>query len=46
MVGQDGEREANVVYEEWLAQAPKVSDALKKGVSISVTCCWTFAHQM
>jgi hypothetical protein len=37
MVGQDGEREANVVSEEWLTQAPKVSDALKKGVSISVT---------
>ncbi len=37
MVGRDGEREANVVSEEWLAQAPKVSDALKKGASISVT---------
>jgi hypothetical protein len=37
MVGQEGEREANVVSEEWLAQTPKVSDALKKGISISVT---------
>jgi hypothetical protein len=26
-----------VVSQEWLAQAPKVSDALKKGVSISAT---------
>jgi hypothetical protein len=37
MVDQDGERESNVVSQEWLAQAPKVSDALKKGVSVSIT---------
>ena len=37
MVEQDGERESNVVSQEWLAQAPKVSDALKKGIFVSIT---------
>ncbi len=36
MVDQDGERKSNVDSQEWLAQAPKVSDALKKGMFVSV----------
>ena len=36
MVDQNGERRSDVVSQEWLAQAPKVSDALKKGVVVSV----------
>jgi hypothetical protein len=33
---QNGERRSEVVSQEWLAQAPKVSDALKKGTDVSV----------
>ncbi|HEX2182681.1 MAG TPA: hypothetical protein VHH10_10380 [Rubrobacteraceae bacterium] len=36
MVDQNGERRSDVVSQEWLAQAPKVSDALKKGTGVSV----------
>ncbi|MDP8946884.1 MAG: hypothetical protein M3N09_02115 [Actinomycetota bacterium] len=36
MVDRDGERNSNVDSQDWLAQAPKVSDALKKGVFISI----------
>lgn len=36
MVDQNGERGSDVVSQEWLAQAPKVSDALKKGVAVTV----------
>jgi hypothetical protein len=36
MVDQNGERRSDVVSQEWLAQAPKVSDALKKGMIVSV----------
>lgn len=36
MVDQNGERTPEVVSQEWLAQAPKVSDALKKGMIVSV----------
>jgi hypothetical protein len=35
MVDQNGERRSDVVSQERLAQAPKVSDALKKGVVVS-----------
>ena len=36
MVDRNGERRSDVASQEWLAQAPKVSDALKKGVVVSV----------
>ena len=36
MVDQNGERGSDVVSQEWLAQAPKVSDALKKGMVVTV----------
>jgi hypothetical protein len=36
MVDQNGERASEVVSQEWLAQAPKVSDALKKGMAVTV----------
>ena len=36
MVDQDGERRSSVDSQEWLALAPKVSDALKKGVLVSI----------
>ena len=36
MVDSNGERRSDVVSQEWLAQAPKVSDALKKGMVVSV----------
>jgi hypothetical protein len=36
MVDHDGERRSSVDSQEWLAQAPKVSDALKKGVFVSI----------
>ena len=36
MVDQNGESRSDVVSQEWLAQAPKVSDALKKGMAVSV----------
>jgi hypothetical protein len=36
MVDSNGERRSDVVSQEWLAQAPKVSDALKKGIVVSV----------
>jgi hypothetical protein len=36
MADQNGERRSEVVSQEWLAQAPKVSDALKKGTGVSV----------
>jgi hypothetical protein len=36
MVDQNGERRIEVVSQEWLAQAPKVSDALKKGIVVIV----------
>lgn len=36
MVDQNGERRSDVVSQEWLAQAPRVSDALKKGTDVSV----------
>ena len=36
MVDQNGESRSDVVSQEWLAQAPKVSDALKKGRAVSV----------
>ena len=35
-VDQNGESRSDVVSQEWLAQAPKVSDALKKGRAVSV----------
>jgi len=35
MVDQNGERRSDVISRGWLAQAPKVSDALKKGVVVS-----------
>jgi len=37
MVDQDATRKPNVDSAEWLVQAPKVSDALKKGIFVSVT---------
>jgi hypothetical protein len=37
MVGQDSTSKPNMDAAEWLSQAPKVSDALKKGISVSVT---------
>ena len=36
MVDQEGERRSSVDSHEWLARAPKVSDALKKGVFVSI----------
>jgi hypothetical protein len=36
MVDHNGERGSDVVSQEWLAQAPKVSDALKKGMAVTV----------
>ena len=35
MVDQNGEGRSDVVSQGWLAQAPKVSNALKKGVIVS-----------
>jgi hypothetical protein len=37
MADQDATRKPNIDSAEWLSQAPKVSDALKKGISVSVT---------
>jgi hypothetical protein len=37
MVDQNAHNEPTVGLEEWLSQAPRVSDALKKGVFVSVT---------
>jgi hypothetical protein len=37
MVYHGDDRKANVDPQEWLSQAPKVSDALEKGLSASVT---------
>jgi hypothetical protein len=37
MADQNAHNRPNVVPEEWLSQAPKVSDALKKGVFVSLT---------
>jgi hypothetical protein len=37
MADQNAHNKPNVGPEEWLSQAPKVSDALKKGVFVSVT---------
>lgn len=37
MVDQNGEKGSDVVSQEWLAQAPKVADALKKGIVVSIT---------
>lgn len=36
MVDRNGERRSDLVSQEWLAQAPKVSDALKRGTGVSV----------
>jgi hypothetical protein len=36
MDDRNGERRSDVVSQEWLAQAPKVADALKKGMVVSV----------
>jgi hypothetical protein len=36
MVDHNGESKSDVVSQEWLAQAPKVSDALKKGMVVTV----------
>ena len=36
MADQDGERRSSVDSHEWLARAPKSSDALKKGVFVSI----------
>jgi hypothetical protein len=36
MADHDGERKTSVDSEEWLAQAPRVSDALKKGMFVSI----------
>ena len=36
MLDSNGERRSDVGSQEWLAQAPKVSDALKKGTGVSV----------
>ncbi len=36
MADQDGERKPNMDSQEWLARAPKVSDALKKGMFVSI----------
>jgi hypothetical protein len=36
MEDRNGERRSGVVSQEWLAQAPKVADALKKGMVVSV----------
>ena len=40
MADQDGERKPSVVSQEWLARAPKVSDALEKGMFVS-TVTWS-----
>jgi hypothetical protein len=37
MDDRDGERRSGVVSQDWLAQAPKVSDALKKGMIVSIS---------
>ena len=37
MVDQNAHNKPNAGPEEWLSQAPRVSDALKKGVFVSVT---------
>jgi hypothetical protein len=37
MVDQDATQKPNMDSAEWISQAPKVSDALKKGISVSVT---------
>ena len=36
MVDQNGERRSDVVSQEWLDHAPKISDALKKGMVVTV----------
>jgi hypothetical protein len=36
MVDHNGERKSDVGSQEWLAQAPRVSDALKRGTDVSV----------
>src|SRR3712207_5325688 len=36
MVDQEGERNSILDSQEWLARAPKVSDALKKGAFVSI----------
>jgi hypothetical protein len=42
LVDQNGESRSDVVSQEWLAQAPKVSDALKKGMAV---CAATWSGQ-
>ena len=37
MADQNANIRPNVGAEEWLSQTPKVSDAIKKGVFVSVT---------
>jgi hypothetical protein len=37
MDDRNGERRSGVVSEDWLAQAPKVADALKKGMIVSIS---------
>jgi hypothetical protein len=37
MVDRDVTRRADMDTQEWLAQAPKVNDALKRGISVAVT---------
>jgi hypothetical protein len=37
MDARNGERRSGVVSEDWLTQAPKVSDALKKGMVVSIS---------
>jgi hypothetical protein len=37
MADRDVTRRPEMDTHEWLAQAPKVSDALRKGISVSVT---------
>jgi hypothetical protein len=36
MVDRNGERKSAVGSQEWLAQVPRVSDALKRGTDVSV----------
>jgi hypothetical protein len=43
MVDHNGESKSDVVSQEWLAQAPKVSDALKKGMVVTVAT-WSGAE--
>jgi hypothetical protein len=37
MDDRNGERRSGVASQDWLAQAPKVSDALKKGMIVSIS---------